>query len=422
MVARLFGAALSPKDKKNGNVGHASDTVRLSEWLRGKRVAFVHDWLVTYRGGERVLEAMLPLAPDAPIYTLFHAPASQPPAIESRRIVTSALNRIPGANRVHRYFLPLYPWAIEQLDLSEYDVVLSTSSAVARGVVTRADAVHISYVHTPMRYVWDFANEYFAHRGLLVRAMASAALPYLRLWDEASAQRVDHYIANSEHVRHRINKRYRREAVVVHPPVQTERFSPSSEVEDYYLIVSALVPYKRIDLAIAACNASGRRLKVVGDGPELERLKALAGPSIEFVGSRSASELTAIYQRARALVFPGEEDFGITPLEAMASGRPVIAYGRGGALETVVPLSETASKPRPGRAQNKRRGRAPTGVFFAVPTVEALNAAIDEYEQNAAQFDPVALAAWAHEFRTERFVEQLSGEILRMLETSRGMQ
>ncbi len=361
------------------------------------KVALVHDWLVTYRGGERVLESLCALYPEAPIFTLFHTPGSQPQSIESHRIVESPLARIPGARQRHRYFLPLYPWAIEQLDLREFDLVISTSHAVAKGAITRADALHICYVHAPMRYVWDFASEYFSHASLPVRFMASATAPFLRLWDESTAHRVDHFIANSETVRQRIHKRYRREAAIIHPPVDIARFSPGAGKRDYYLVVSALVPYKRTELVIEALAPLGRRLIIAGDGPERARLEQLANDDVQFVGALSAAELAELYRGARALLFPGEEDFGITPLEAMASGTPVIAYGRGGATETVIPFGAPH----------------PTGLFFAEQTASALRAAIERFE--TLTFLPEDGVRRASGFSRERFEKELKA-FLRSLE------
>ena len=359
----------------------------------------MHDWLVTYRGGERVLESLCALYPDAPIYTLFWQKGSQPATIESHRIVESPLARIPLARRFHRYFLPLYPWAIEQLDLSAYDLVISTSHAVAKVAITRADATHVSYVHAPMRYVWEFAREYFAHAPLPVRVMASAVSPLLRVWDESTANRVDHFIANSETVRARIKKRYRRDAVVIHPPVDVDRFAPGSGKRSYYLAVSALVPYKRLDILIRAL--ADRPLVIVGDGPERERLQAMAGANVSFRGSLSGEELAEAYRGARALIFPGEEDFGITPLEAMASGTPVIAYGRGGATETVIPLGQAHA----------------TGVFFHEQTAVSLMAALERFEK--ASFVPADAVRRAAEFARPRFEQEIAAHLKELIQPAK---
>lgn len=372
----------------------------LSAEVAGLKVALVHDWLVTYRGGEKVLEQLCRLFPAAPIYTLFHKRGSQPLSIEHHRIVESALGRLPGARKRHRYLLPLYPFAIERFDLSEYDLVISTSHAVAKGVLTRADAVHVSYVHTPMRYVWDKEADYRDAASPLVRAAFAVVSPLLRLWDESSERRVDHFVANSRTVARRIWKRYRRDATVIFPPVDTDRFSVAASrpgKDAPYLAVSALVPYKRIDLLMDVFQHGKRKLVIVGDGPELGRLQRYASPNVSFVGHLSGARLAELYRTSRAFLFPGEEDFGITPLEAQASGLPVIAYGRGGATETVVPLNHAAGD-----------GKAPTGVWFTTQSATAIERAIEEFERNEDKFMPGAIRAWAESFHRDRFLREMS--------------
>ncbi|MEX2088527.1 MAG: glycosyltransferase, partial [Bacteroidota bacterium] len=301
-------------------------------------IAIVHDWLTGMRGGEKVLEVLCELHPGADLFTLLHNPGTVSPAIERMSIRTSFVNSLPFKENGYRRYLPLFPRAIESFDFSPYDLILSTSHCVAKGAVPRAGALHICYCHTPMRYVWEMYDDYFGkgRAGVLTRAAMKFFAPRLRQWDVRSSDRVHFYVANSQNVARRIHRHYGRAADVIHPPVDTSLFRSSERDEGYYLIVSALVPYKRVDLAVRVFNILGERLLVVGKGPELETLKAMASKRIEFLGWQPDSELAGLYAGCRALVFPGVEDFGIVPLEAMASGKPVIAFGRGGALETVV--------------------------------------------------------------------------------------
>jgi glycosyltransferase involved in cell wall biosynthesis len=363
------------------------------------KVALIHDWLIYMRGAERVLEALCELYPEADLYTLFHIPGAVSPTIENRRITTSVIQRLPRIQTWYRRYLPLFPLAIEGLDLRDYDLVISSSHSAAKGVITAPATCHISYIHTPMLYVWEQFHQYF---GEAVRpfGLKSLLAHYLRMWDVLSAGRVDYLIANSRYTATRIWKRYRREAAVIHPPVNVERYNPSAQTDAYFLLVSALVPRKRIDLAIAAFNLLGLPLRIVGRGwtGEEKRLKALAHPNVEFLGWRSDRELAELYSRCRALVFPGEEDFGIVPLEAMASGRPVIAYGRGGVLDTVLPLNAD------GVGVECSRGSAPpTGVFFYQQTVEALVQGIRFFEAHEGAFDPDCTRAHSLRFGKEAF-------------------
>ncbi len=370
------------------------------------RVVLVHDWLTGMRGGEKVLEAFCRIFPQAPIYTLLHLPGRVSPLIESHPIHTSFIQKMPLAARRYRYYLPLFPRAAESLELPSCDLVLSTSHCVAKGVRPPAGALHVSYLHTPMRYVWDMYQDYFGPgRG----GAASLVMPFLRgrlqRWDVASCRRVHHFLANSHHVAERIQRHYRRRARVIHPPVATSRFAPlpPEQVEDYYLVLSALVPYKRVDLAVRACSRSGRRLKVVGTGPELERLRALAGPAVEFLGWQPDQALPGLYARCRALLFPGEEDFGITPVECLASGRPVVALGRGGALETVSGPGGSPEHPT-------------AGCFFYRQDVPSLIAAMEELESRLDQFDPRVLAAHAAGFDTGLFLRRICRYLLEVLD------
>lgn len=364
------------------------------------RIALVHEWLVTYRGAERVVESFAELFPDAPIFTLVHRPGSQPRSLESREIRTSFLQKLPFSTTRWRHYLPLMPAAIESLDLSSYDFVLSSSFCVAKGVITRPDATHLSYCHTPMRYVWEQQQEYFGPQraGPVVRAVATLATSYLRTWDEASARRVDHYVANSAHVAGRIRKRYGAPAQVIHPPVDCSRFTlPDGPADsDYYVLLGAFAPYKRVDLAIEAFQRMGKRLLIGGGGQEATKLAQLLKPgsSVQLVGEVPPEKLASFLGQAKAFIFPGEEDFGIAPVEAQACGVPVIAYGRGGALETVRGLGEAGVE-------------APTGLFFREQSVEALIEAVQTFERHAEAFDPQRIRAHALTFDRPRFQEAL---------------
>ena len=329
------------------------------------RVAIVHDWLTGMRGGEKVLEVFCDLFPDATIFTLIHHEGAMSPKIEAMKIEQSGLARLPFARKHFRHYLPLFPRYIEKFDFTGYDLILSSSHCVAKGAVTPPGALHICYCHTPMRYVWDLYHDYVRERGLLVHAFLRFSRDGLREWDVRTADRVTHYIANSHHVADRIRRHYGREATVIHAPVDDEFFTPGeAEESGYYLIVSALVPYKKVGLAVRAFSreeAGGRKLVVVGSGSDEKRIRADAGPNVSFRGNVDDNELLRYYRGARALIFPGEEDFGITPLEAMACGKPVIAYAKGGALETVVEGS--------------------TGVFFDEGSEAGILSAVDKFER-----------------------------------------
>lgn len=358
------------------------------------RVALIHDWLTGMRGGERCLEVFCELFPDADLFTLLHVPGSVSPVIERRRITTSFIQRLPAAARRYRTYLPLFPAAVARFDLRGYDLVLSSSHCVAKSA-RAAGVPHVCYCFTPMRYVWDMYADYAGPgAGALTRAVMPAAAAALRAWDRRTAARVDRFVAISRTVAERIRRCYGRAADVIHPPVDTRRYPlGDGDVGDYYLVVSALVPYKRIDLAVAAAGRLGRRLIVVGTGPEAARLRRQAGPTVEFLGWRDDDEIAALYRRCRALLFPGLEDFGIVPLEAMAAGRPVIAYGAGGVLDTVVPLG----------------GDEPaTGVLFGEQTVEALADAILRYEAAAGRFAPRTLRAHAETFDRRVFRDRMA--------------
>jgi len=365
------------------------------------KVALVHDWLTGMRGGERCLEVFCELFPDADLFTLLHVPGSVTPAIERRRVVTSFIQRIPGAASGYRRLLPLFPAAVGRFDLRGYDLVLSSSHAVAKGVRVPPGAQHVCYCFTPMRYVWDLYDDYFGRRaGAVTRLLMPPAAAILREWDRRTARGVHHFVAISHFIADRIRRAYDRVAEVIYPPVDVARFRVDESAEDFYLVVSALAPYKRVDLAVEAANRLGRRLLVIGTGPEERRLRAMAGAGVEFLGWRDDAQVADHYARCRALLFPAVEDFGIAPLEAMASGRPVIALGRGGALETVVP---------PGTAA------PPTGLFFEEQTADDLAGAIREFERDPRRFEPKALRRRAESFDRPIFKERIRGYLERRL-------
>jgi glycosyltransferase involved in cell wall biosynthesis len=304
------------------------------------RVALIHDWLTGMRGGEKVLEVLCGLYPRADIFTLFHDKGSVSPAIERHRIDTSFVQWLPLARSHYRRYLPLFPFAIEQFDLDPYDLVVSSSHCAAKAVVPAGRARHLCYCHSPMRYAWDQFDAYFGPDRVgpfASRWVYRPVLARLARWDAATAGRVDRFIANSAHVAGRIRRYYNREATIVHPPVDTTFYHPDdSSPASHFLIVSALVPYKRIELAMEACERVGAGLRIVGDGPDRTRLEARAGKDVQFLGRLTDAQIRDEYRRAQAVLLPGEEDFGIVPVEAQACGRPVVALGRGGALETVI--------------------------------------------------------------------------------------
>ena len=361
------------------------------------KIAFVCDWLTGMRGGERCLEAVCELYPDADIFTLVHIPASISKTIESHEITTSYIQNLPGNIRHFRRYLLLFPHAIQQFDLSGYDCVLSFSHCVAKGVKVPKDIPHICYCHTPIRYAWHMRGEYLNKFGHLRKYIIEIALDYLQKWDKKISMGVTRYIANSENVRKRIRIAYDRDAKVIYPPVDCERFAVSDEDDGYYLIVSALVPYKRIEIAVEAFTGIDLKLVIVGNGPELGRLNKMASNNVSFIECADDKEVAEYMEKCRALIFPGEEDFGIVPLEAQACGKPVIAFGKGGALETVIGLNHS---------QNKGETANATGVFFYEQHPQALQNAILRFERIKDQFSPHKCRDNA--IRFNRFVYQRS--------------
>ena len=351
------------------------------------KVALVHDYLIQDGGAERVLLVLHEIWPDAPIFTLYHDPKRVGPAFDGMDIRPSILQKMPFALRHYKWTLPLMPAATEYYDLSGFDVVISSTSAFAKGVITRPDTLHICYCHTPTRYLWTDTQEYVAslRLGPLMRRFVLSFLSRLRVWDRLAADRVDRFVANSETVAERIRKYYRRDSVVIHPPVETRRLSPTGLPGEYYLAGGRLVPYKRIDLVVEAFNNLGLPLRVFGEGPELEKLKASAKPNIIFVGKVSEKEKSELYRNAIAYIHPQEEDFGITAVEAMAAGRPVIAYRRGGATETVVD--------------------GETGEFFDEQSADALARAVRRLRP--ADFDHTVIRRHAEKFSKEIFVAKM---------------
>jgi glycosyltransferase involved in cell wall biosynthesis len=357
------------------------------------RIAFIHDWLNGMRGGERCLDALGEIYPEAHLYTLFHERGQLSPTIEQKPITTSFIQKLPFVFKKYRHYLPLFPVAIEQFDLREYDVVVSLSHCVANGVITRPQTCHIGYTFTPMRYAWDLYFDYFGRGRLrgLSRIFIPIFMNYLRMWDVAASARVDYFVAISNHIRQRIEKHYRRSADVIYPPVDTEFYTPDSQTprEDFLLVAGAFAPYKRVDLAIEICNRLQRPLTIVGKGQEAERLKKLAGPTIEIVDAPTNEILRDYYRRCQALLYPGEEDFGIMPIEAQACGTPVIAYARGGALETTI--------------------QDVTAIWFNAQTPEALMSAVQRFDTHS--FDPAAIRKHACRFNRQRFQNEMRAYI-----------
>ena len=360
--------------------------------LEGIKVALVHDWLNGMRGGEKCLEVLCELFPDADLYTLIHEKGKLSKVIESMKISTSFIQHMPFGLKKYRHYLPLFPLAIEQFKLNGYDLIVSSSHCVAKGVKHDDSVYHISYVHSPMRYVWDQFDTYFRQprTSMLVRIGAEATRSYLQHWDSKTSKRVDTFICNSQNIRRKIRDYYNRESQVVHPPVDLSFFRPGKAKESYYLMVGAFAPNKRVDLAVKAFNQLKLPLKIAGRGQDEAYCRSIAEENIEFHGTLSDKKLLELYQQARALVFPGEDDFGITPLEAQACNTPVIAYASGGALETVT---------------NQ------TGIFFSEQKEEALYEAVREMELRWKNFSPEAFSNQTKLFRRENYKEQMAAAI-----------
>jgi glycosyltransferase involved in cell wall biosynthesis len=358
------------------------------------RIALVHDYLNQMGGAEKLLLTLHDLFPSAPVYTSIYARSRVDSRFREMDIRTGFMQRLPLVKKHHQPFLPLFPLAFEQLDLRAYDLVISDSSAFAKGVVTRPEALHICYCHTPMRWAWNYEEYVERERlGRMARMILAPTIAVLRQWDFTTAARVDYFLANSPNVAARIAKYYRRDSVYIPPPIDTSQFEIAPHQENYFLVVSRLIPYKRIDRAISAFNKLGLPLRIIGSGRDEGRLRRLAGPTIQFMGRQSDQEVRRQLAACRAFIFPGEDDFGLTPLEAQACGRPVIAYGAGGALHTIVP--------------------GKTGMFFHRPEAESLAAAVSEFRDD--RFDPAIIRQHAISFDTrqfqQRFLEFLESRI-----------
>jgi glycosyltransferase involved in cell wall biosynthesis len=375
------------------------------------RVALVHDWLTGMRGGEKALEVFCEMFPDADLFTLVHLPGTTSPTIERRRVIKSPIQWLPFPGRLYREYLPLFPFAVEQFDLDGYDLVLSTSHCAAKSVVVTGRARHLCYCLTPMRYAWDQFDVYFGpdRVGPALSALLRPVLAALARWDRATAHRVHRYLAISQHVARRIAVYYNRQSTLVFPPVDTAFYTPAPVADissgppngrPRFLVVSALVPYKRVDLAMAAARRAGVGLTVVGDGPERARLEGLAGDGVELVGWRTDEEIRSLYRTSIAAVLPGEEDFGIVPVEAQACGRPVVALGRGGALDTVLD--------------------GETGVLVPEPTVEALASGLRRAADTA--WDSARIRAGAERFSRERFVTEMERVVHETMSAPVGQQ
>jgi len=364
------------------------------------KIAIVHDWLTLKGGAETCLEEFLDMYPQADLFCVVNfMPESERGFLKGHKVITSFIQRLPFAEKHYRSYLPLMPLAIEQLDVTGYDLVISSSAAVAKGVVTGPDQIHVAYTYSPVRYAWDLQHQYLGEAGItkgLKSIFARAILHYIRLWDSRTANGVDHFIGISNFIARRIRKAYGRDSTVIYPPVNIDRFTIGETREDFYVTMSRLVPYKRIPLIVEAfADMPDRRLIVIGDGPEMEAVKAAAGPNVTIMGRQPDDVVVSHLQRAKAFLFAAEEDFGIAPLEAQACGTPVIAYGKGGALETI----------------RGHDGADQTGVFFREQTRASIVAAIEHFERRQATITPAACRANVERFSTERFRQEFGAFI-----------
>jgi glycosyltransferase involved in cell wall biosynthesis len=363
------------------------------------RIAVVHEWPISYAGSEQVLAAILAAFPQADLYALIHDPEGlRGTPLERVPVHTSFIQSLPRAKDKYQAYLPLMPLAVEQFDLRPYDLVLSSSHAVAKGVLTRSDQLHVSYTHTPLRYAWDLYLDYLTESGMdrgLKSWLVRSALHYLRLWDSVAANRVDFYLANSSYVQRRIEKLYRRPARVIYPPVDIERYQPDLPREEFFVTVSRFVPYKRLDLIVRTFTRTGHELVVIGDGPERARIERLAGSRVRVLGYQPDEVVVDHLQRAKAFIFAADEDFGIAPVEAQAAGCPVVAYGKGGALETVTGWPDPHA----------------TGVFFDAQTPEALEAAVKLFEAHEDELKPEACRRNAERFGQQHFQREFRSTI-----------
>jgi glycosyltransferase involved in cell wall biosynthesis len=403
--ANLPSMAGEQVDEFGGLVGPREAEPSSPKCWQDLRVAIVHHWFISRAGGERVVDTIVSLFPNADLFALFLDNQKLSPALQKRKITTSFLDKSPIARRAHRQFLPFYPLAVEMLDLSGYDLVISSDSGPVKGVITDPEATHICYCHSPMRYIWDGHSAYRRGMSPLTRTIFAVTSHYVRNWDYAAAQRVDHFIANSNYVAGRIRKYYRRDSTVIHPPINTSQGFLAEKRDDYYLAVGRLVPYKRTDIVIDACVTLGRRLLIAGDGPEMKRLKKRSGKNVEFLGEVDECELRNLYAHCRALLFAADEDFGMVPLEAQSYGRPVIAYGKGGSLETVIGADS------PIGAQKFYENQAITGVFFREQTAVSLAEAMRSFESSEDIFRPHQIQSHARQFDTTIFVSRLRNYI-----------
>jgi glycosyltransferase involved in cell wall biosynthesis len=363
------------------------------------KVAIVHYWLVGMRGGEKVVEALCELFPEADVFTHVYRPDRICQTIRQHKVMTTFISRLPFSKSHYQHYLPLMPFALEQLDLREYDLVISSESGPAKGVITRPDALHVCYCHTPMRYVWSGYHSYHDRTSGLIKLLMPPVMHRMRLWDLASAARVDHFIANSRNTAERIRKYYRRECSIVYPPVEMQHQPSTASPENFYLFVSQLVPYKGADVAIDAFNRLGKPLVVIGHGEEYSRLKARCGPNIKMLGWQDDAVLRDHYARCKALIFVADEDFGIVPVEAMSAGRPVIAFARGGVLETVTP--------------------GETGLFYDEQSPASLASAVERFEELGRSFDPVRIVRRASAFSKPVFHDHILDVLQKLMDENR---